>query len=65
VTPYYYLAASYAHLGRHADARETIGRLAKFTTPAADPLVLMPQPPELRAFFLAGYRQALQAASGP
>jgi adenylate cyclase len=65
VTPYYYLAACYAHLGRHADARDTIGRLAKFTTPAADPLVLMPQPPELRAFFLEGSRLALQAAPGP
>jgi tetratricopeptide (TPR) repeat protein len=65
VTPYYYLAACYAHLGGHDDARETIGRLATLTTPAADPLVLMPQPPEQRAFFLAGYRLALQAVLSP
>jgi adenylate cyclase len=64
VTPYYYLAACYAHLGRHDDARDTIKRLATLTTPAADPLVSMPQPPEQRAFFLAGYRAALEATPG-
>jgi adenylate cyclase len=62
VTPYYYLAACYAHLGRLDDARETIRRLARLTTSVADPLVMMPQPPEQRAFFLTGYRLAM---SGP
>jgi hypothetical protein len=62
VTPYYYLAALYAHLGRHDEARETIRKLAAFTTPAADPLVIKPQPPEHRGFFLEGYRMAM---SGP
>src|SRR5262249_55902949 len=65
VTPYYYLAACYPPLGPHEDARDIIGRLARFTTPAADPLVLKPQPPEQRVFFLAGYRLAMQAASRP
>ena len=64
VTPYYYLAACYAHLGRPDDARDTIRRLAKFTTPVAEPPVIMPQPPEQRAFFLAGYRLAMRAAPG-
>jgi adenylate cyclase len=64
VTPYYYLAACYAHLGRLDDARDIIQRLAKFTTPVAEPLVIMPQPPEQRAFFLAGYRLAMRAAPG-
>jgi len=59
VTPYYYLAASYAHLGRREDARDTIRQLATLTTPAAEPLVLKPQPAELRELFLSGLRLAL------
>jgi adenylate cyclase len=59
VTSYYYLAACYAHMGRLEDARDTIRRLATLTTPAVNPLVLMPQPPEQRAFFLSGYRLAM------
>ena len=59
VTPYYYLAACYAHLRRHDDARDTIRRLATLTTPAAEPLVLKPQPAEQRAFFLSGLRAAM------
>jgi adenylate cyclase len=59
VTPYYYLAACYAHLGRHDDARDTIRLLATLTTPAAEPLVLKPQPAEQRAFFLSGLRLAI------
>src|SRR5215472_16161062 len=45
VTPYYYLAACYAHLGRRNDAREVFRRLTVLTPPAAEPLVIMPQPP--------------------
>ena len=39
--------------------------IAASTTPTADPVVLMPQPPEQRAFFLAGYRLALRSVLGP
>jgi adenylate cyclase len=63
VTPYYYLAACYAHLGRHDDARETVKRLAMVTTPAAEPLVLRPQPAEHRELFLSGLRLAMGEAA--
>jgi hypothetical protein len=33
------------------------------TPPAAEPLVIMPQPPEQRAFFVAGYRMAVEATT--
>jgi adenylate cyclase len=65
VTPYYYLAACYAHMGRLDDAREVFRRLTTLTPPRSDPPVIMPQPPEQRAFFLAGYRLAMEAPSGP
>jgi TolB-like protein/class 3 adenylate cyclase/tetratricopeptide (TPR) repeat protein len=58
VTNYYYLASCYAHMGCHDDAREIFRRLTLLTIPAADPPVIMPQKPEQRAFFLAGYRLA-------
>jgi tetratricopeptide (TPR) repeat protein len=58
VTNYYYLAACYAHMDRHDDAREVFRRLTALTPPLSDPPVIMPQPPEQRAFFLAGYRLA-------
>jgi adenylate cyclase len=58
VTNYYYLAACYAHMGRHDDAREVFRRLTTLTPPLSDPPVIMPQPPGQRAFFLAGYRLA-------
>jgi TolB-like protein/class 3 adenylate cyclase/tetratricopeptide (TPR) repeat protein len=61
VTPYYYLAACYAHLGRLDDAREVYRRLTDLTPPRSDPPVITPQPPEQRAFFLAGYRLAMGA----
>jgi adenylate cyclase len=59
VTPYYYLTACYAHMGRLDDARHVFRRLTTLTPPRSDPPVIMPQPPEQRAFFLAGYRLAL------
>ena len=62
MTPYYYLASCYAHLGRHDDAKEIFRRLTTLTPPRSDPLVIMPQPPDQRAFFLEGYRMAM---SGP
>jgi adenylate cyclase len=64
VTPYYYLAACYAHMGRHDDARAVLRRLTALTPLRSDPPVIRPQPPEQRAFFLAGYRLALGAAPG-
>jgi adenylate cyclase len=62
VTPYYYLAACYAHMGRLDDAREVFRRLTTLTPPRSDPPVIMPQPPEQRAFFLAGYRLAMSGS---
>jgi len=46
-------------MGRHDDAREVFRRLTALTPPLPDPPVIIPQPPEQRAFFLAGYRLAL------
>jgi len=64
VTNYYYLAACYAHMGRHDDARGVFRRLSNLTPPLSDPPVIMPQPPEQRAFFLAGYRLASRTSFG-
>ena len=64
VTNYYYLAACYAHTGRHDDAREVFRRLTALTPPLSDPPVIMPQPPERRVFFLAGYRLASRTSFG-
>jgi hypothetical protein len=48
-------------MGRHAEANEIFRRLSTLTPPSSDPPVLKPQPPEQRAFFLAGYRLAMSA----
>jgi adenylate cyclase len=65
VTPYYYLAACYAHMGRHDDAREVFRQLTTLTPPMLNPPVIMPQQPAKRTFFLAGYRLAMQATPSP
>jgi len=65
VTNYYYLAACYAHMGWNDRAREKFRQLTTLTPPMSDPPVIKPQPPEQRAFFLAGYRLALQTMPDP
>jgi hypothetical protein len=65
VTPYYYLAACYAHMDRHNDAQEVFRQLTTLTPPMLDPPVIMPQQPAQRTFFLASYRLAMQATAGP
>jgi len=59
VTPYYYLASCYAHMGRLDDAKEMFGRLSVLTPPKAHPPVVITQNPEERAFFFTGYRRAM------
>jgi tetratricopeptide (TPR) repeat protein len=57
-TPYRYLAACYAHMGRLDEARETIARLAAITTA---PRLNFPHPlrnPEHRELLLSGLRLA-------
>jgi len=63
VTPYYYLASCYAHMGRLGEAREVIERLSMLTPPTEDPPVMITQHAGERAFFLAGYREAIGASS--
>jgi adenylate cyclase len=57
-TPYRYLAACYAHMGRLDEARETIARLGAFTTAS---MLKFPHPlrnPEHRELLLSGLRLA-------
>jgi len=59
--PYRFLAATYAHLGREAEAGETIRRLREYTSvviPSATHLRI----PEQRELFLSGLARAVAAA---
>ena len=60
---HYYSASCYAHMGRLGEAREVIEHLSMLIPPTEDPPVMITQHAEERAFFLAGYRQAIGGSS--
>jgi tetratricopeptide (TPR) repeat protein len=61
-TPYRYLAACYAHMGRLAEAREVVARLRSITSAVVEGADCF-RNPEDREFYLSGLRLAAGEAS--
>jgi adenylate cyclase len=61
-SPYRYLAASYAHLGRVAEARDVVRRLRAITSAVMPPIIYL-RNTEHRSLLLSGLRLAAGEAT--